>query len=622
MAINILDPKVYNRISAGEVVEKPASIVKEVVENSIDAGADVIRIEITGGGIKSIVVSDNGSGILKEDLKKAFIPHATSKIKDVEDLNKILTLGFRGEALASIASVCHVTLSSRTLDAETGYTISVDGGDFSEIKEIARNKGTTIEISDLFYNTPARAKFLRREKQEEGEITHIVQKFMLAHPEISFLYIVDGKQVYNTLGSDLPEIIYTIYGKEIYDNLIKIDHTEGDMTLRGFVVSPKVSKPNRTYQTLFVNSRYVENYMISSAVSGVYQPFLMKGKFPIYVLNLIVPEDSVDVNVHPSKREVKFETPNKIFGFVIRAIEKAVAGADHIATLDDYQEDFVAPKTEFNHIEISKLEPLSQTEGSSFRKSLDNPEYIGKPVEVSKVDVSEISSIVLDKEEIKKTSNFFFDQSEEKYTFDDHLNSKTPEKLFKESLKDQIKVKGVIFSTYIAVEFEDDLYLVDQHAAHERQLYDKLVSRVEKSEVVKQSLLMPFETKLNNKETEILNSSLGLLNDLGFEVCQKDDKLIISAIPLVLDGINLQDFVQDVLSDQEVFNKKSSEIIKDRLAQNACKHAIKAGDNLPLEDLADLIEKMKKGLLLCPHGRPVMVKITKKDLEKLFKRIV
>ena len=228
MKINVLDSKVFNRISAGEVVEKPASIVKEVVENSIDAKATSIKIEIVDGGIKKIVVSDNGTGIEKDDVALAFLPHATSKIKNVEDLDNIETLGFRGEALASIASVCHVTLSSRAKESEIGYIISIDGGEFGKIQEIARNRGTTIEISDLFYNTPVRAKFLRKPKSEEAEITHLVQRFMLAHPEIAFTYVVDGKQIYNTKSSELSDIIYTIYGKEVFENLIEVDYTEGD----------------------------------------------------------------------------------------------------------------------------------------------------------------------------------------------------------------------------------------------------------------------------------------------------------------------------------------------------------------------------------------------------------
>ena len=649
MKINLLDSKVYNRISAGEVVEKPASVVKEMVENSIDAGATKITVEILGGGIKKIIISDNGCGIDKEDVKLAFMPHATSKIKEVEDLDNILSLGFRGEALASIASVCHVFMSSRTADSDTGYCISIDGGEFSEVKEIARNKGTTLEVSDLFYNTPVRAKFLRKEKTEEGEITHLMQKFMLAHPEISFIYIVDGKQIYNTISGELSDIIYTIYGREVYDNLIKIDYSEGNISLKGYIVSPKLSKPNRTYQTLFVNGRYVENYLISSCIQGVYEPFLMKGKFPIYILDIILPANSVDVNIHPTKKEVKFENPNAIFGFIRRAIDNALAGSDRIATLDIFDEEPNEIKTRFDHIELSKIEPLSSTEGSSYRKSRDTElmnspieRVIAQPLSGEKIGEKEIDSstmpdfgmISLNKIDKSNSANLFFDQSRENYTFQQYKNDckeknlnnevkyENREKIFKNSLKEDLKIIGTVFNTYIIVEHFDSIYLIDQHAAHERQLYDKLITRVEKQAIVKQQLLMPYAIKVNEKEEELLENALPILEELGFDIEHKKQAFEISAIPLMLENIDLGEFIDCILRDGITWYKKSSEIIKDRLAQTACKHAIKGGDSISKEVIEDLVDNMKKGVLLCPHGRPIMVEVTKKDFEKLFKRIV
>lgn len=635
MKINVLDPKVFNRISAGEVVEKPASIVKELIENSIDAGADTISVEIEGGGINKIVVSDNGCGIEKDDLVTAFLPHATSKIKDVEDLNSIETLGFRGEALASIASVCHITLTSKTENEDVGYMISVDGGVFSQVKEISRNKGTTLDVRDLFYNTPVRAKFLRKPKTEEGEVTHLIQKYMLAHPEIAFSYIVDGRQVYNTMSTKLDDIIYTIYGREVYDNLVKVDYFEGEIGLKGYIASPKLTKPNRTYQTLFVNNRYVENMLVSQSIQGVFEPFLMKGKFPIYVLNLVIPAGSVDVNIHPTKKEVKFESPSFIFGFVHRAIENALAGVDHVATLNLYDEDPGEVLTQgFNSVEVSKLEPLSQTEGSSFRERRDNPELISISVEeivekkenkVEEVKVEtnlpDFDKISLDKRAEEKKTGFFFDQDEKRFSYAD-FKRESREKLFKSSIKDDIKVIGAVFNTYIAVELDESLYLIDQHAAHERQLYDKLVSRVDGQDVVKQTLLIPYEFNVNDKECEIVENAMPVLKELGFDIFENGNSFKISAIPLVLDGINLKSFVDDILSNGISWNKSSSEILKSRLAQNACKHAIKGGDSLPKDYLTDLVEQMKNGELLCPHGRPIMVEVTKKDFEKLFKRIV
>lgn len=638
MKINLLDSKVYNRISAGEVVEKPASVVKEMVENSIDAGATKITIDITSGGIKKIIISDNGCGIEKEDVKLAFMPHATSKIKNVEDLDNIMSLGFRGEALASIASVCHVFMSSRTAENETGYCISIDGGEFSEVKEIARNKGTTLEVSDLFYNTPVRAKFLRKEKTEEGEITHLIQKFMLAHPEISFTYIVDGKQIYNTISGELSDIIYTIYGREVYDNLIKIDYTEDEISLKGYIVSPKLSKPNRTYQTLFVNNRYVENYLVSTCIQGVYEPFLMKGKFPIYVLNILMPADSVDVNVHPTKKEVKFENPNAVFGFIRRALDNALAGSDRIATLDIFDENETPNEitTRFNHVEVSKIEPLSATEGSSYRTSRDTDlmnqsleSIISKSVSGEKIEEKDIkpniypdfSSISLNKPEGANSANLFFDQSGEKHPFDQYKHENR-EKIFKESLKEELKIVGTVFNTYIIVQHLDSIYLIDQHAAHERQLFDRLVKGTESQKVIKQSLLVPFNFKVNEKEKELIDNAKPILDDLGFDIVKHSDSFDVLSVPMILQDINLKEFIDSILMEGVTWYKKSSQIIKDRLAQSACKHAIKGGDAISMETIVDLVDNMKKGILLCPHGRPIMVEVTKKDFEKLFKRIV
>ena len=312
MAINVLSPRIYNRIAAGEVVEKPASVVKELVENSLDAGATKIRIEIEGGGIEKISIMDNGCGIAKEDLPLAFLPHATSKISSLDDLNGIETLGFRGEALASIASVARVELTTKQKGQDTGFKIEANGGEISKVSEVARLDGTTLTVRNLFYNTPVRAKFLRKPKIEESEITHLVEKFMLARPEIDFVYVVDGKEIYNHYSGTLEEVIYLLYGREIHSGLLPLNLEEKGISVTGFIVSPKYSKPNRTYQSLFVNNRFVENYMVSACVQGAFEGVLMKGRYPIYVIKLQVPFDRVDVNVHPNKREVKFDDNSQI----------------------------------------------------------------------------------------------------------------------------------------------------------------------------------------------------------------------------------------------------------------------------------------------------------------------
>lgn len=641
MKIKLLDSMVFNRIAAGEVVEKPASIVKELVENSIDAKATVISIEIEDGGKKKIVISDNGQGIEKDDLNNAFMPHATSKISKVEDLDTIHTLGFRGEALASIASVCHIYASSKTENDEVGHSIRIDGGLFSEVKEVARNKGTTIEASDLFYNAPVRAKFLRRSKIEESEITHLVEKFMLAHPEISFLYVVDGKQIYNTISSELSDIIYTIYGKEVYDNLIKIDAEEDGMRLSGFIISPKYSKVNRTNQTLFVNGRYVENYLVSSAVQGAFEPFLMKGRFPIYILSLTMPSDTVDVNIHPTKREVKFENPNRVFGFVRRQIENGLILANHIANFEvrvngieneTLESDTRAPENteSFAHVPVADIEPLPIKEGMSYRDNGPDEKiiYPKREVEIEtktvKQPLPDFMNITIEKTvPVNKIGGrIFFDQTESVHASEIEAGKMLENKFLTASVKDEMKILGTLFATYIVVEYADKAYFIDQHAAHERTLYDKLCKQVENSEVLKQPLLFPFELKTTEKERIKLIETVPVLEKLGFNLKESKLGFEISAVPLILSGIDLSKFFESVLADESIFDKSTSQIMKERLSQYACKHAIKAGDHISNDEIAYLIDAMRKGVLLCPHGRPIVLELEKRDFEKMFKRVL
>lgn len=641
MKIKLLDSMVFNRIAAGEVVEKPASIVKELVENSIDAKATVISIEIEDGGKKKIVISDNGQGIEKDDLNNAFMPHATSKISKVEDLDTIHTLGFRGEALASIASVCHIYASSKTENDEVGHSIRIDGGLFSEVNEVARNKGTTIEASDLFYNAPVRAKFLRRSKIEESEITHLVEKFMLAHPEISFLYVVDGKQIYNTISSELSDIIYTIYGKEVYDNLIKIDAEEDGMRLSGFIISPKYSKVNRTNQTLFVNGRYVENYLVSSAVQGAFEPFLMKGRFPIYILSLTMPSDTVDVNIHPTKREVKFENPNRVFGFVRRQIENGLILANHIANFEvrvngieneTLESDTRAPENteSFAHVPVADIEPLPSKEGISYRDNGPDEKivYPKREVEIEtktvKQPLPDFMNITIEKTvPVNKIGGrIFFDQTESVHASEIEAGKMLENKFLTASVKDEMKILGTLFATYIVVEYADKAYFIDQHAAHERTLYDKLCKQVENSEVLKQPLLFPFELKTTEKERIKLIETVPVLEKLGFNLKESKLGFEISAVPLILSGIDLSKFFESVLTDESIFDKSTSQIMKERLSQYACKHAIKAGDHISNDEIAYLIDAMRKGVLLCPHGRPIVLELEKRDFEKMFKRVL
>lgn len=648
MKINVLSPKIYNRIAAGEVVERPASVVKELVENSIDAGATKIKIEIKEGGIKEIVITDNGSGIDKDDLPLAFLPHSTSKIKEVDDLDTIATLGFRGEALASIASVSMVRLSTKTAEDESGYMIEANGGEISKVSEIAFSKGTSVQVRNLFYNTPVRAKFLKKPKSEEGEITNLVEKYMLAHPEISFEYYADEKCIYNSSIGSLKDIIYLIYGREVYESLLEVDLKSEGMEITGYISSPKVSKPNRTYQTLFVNGRYVINYQISASIQSAYESFLMKNRFPVYVLNIKMPLDKVDVNVHPNKKEVKFQESGKVFIMVRRAVEKALIGANLIADFSSEDKDFSKfsiendeePRRTGFDTELG-LGKMKHNEGRSFSVKVDffDDEKLVSPKELKDkgidiINMPNFSSIKSDDKKKNKPGGYiFFDQEPKRLLEEVDLTEEPPKKEEKVSFDEKeketfleddadIKIVGVVFKTYILTECGDSVYVIDQHAMHERQLYDKLKKQIDENGLIKQDLLFPFEFSLQFEDAEKFADKMENLKEIGFEVEEFGQDFKITSVPFLLSNISLQKFVDDILADETIGEKKASAFVNEKLCQTACKHAIRAGDSVTKDEISYLIKEMKKGVLLCPHGRPIIVKITKKDFEKMFKRVL
>ena len=622
--INILDKIVSNRISAGEVVEKPASVVKELIENSIDAGADKIVIEIEEGGIKSISILDNGSGIEKDDIKLAFMPHATSKIKNVEDLDNIGTLGFRGEALASIASVAQVEVISKTKASELGSSIKIDGGEFGEIGEVAMNTGTQIVVKNLFYNTPARRKFLRKPKTEEGEITDLVEKIILANPTLQIRYVIDGKIKYNTTGSGLYANIYTIYGRETVENIIEINFEREGYKLTGYIGKPEISKANRTYQTLIVNGRVVRSAFISNAIQEVYQNFLMKNKFPFFVLNLTLPLDSVDVNVHPSKMEVKFENLGFIRTLFTNAVYYALVNANYTRSVveEEKNEEEKAISTTNSFVEkrepLNNLPNISEDEGISYLASKEN--MFGQDEKLKEVSLNYEESML---HEIESNS-------EESRLTDYILNTnhKNPYvvKEFQEIIEDAMpkaKIIGVIFKTYILVEKENNLYMIDQHAAHERALYDKFSASVKNENVLKQGLITPYHLKLNSLEYDFFKRNFDVLSSVGFDVVDKGDNQIeITAIPYVLPIEKLAEYIDYFISNLQDYSSKASDYFKSGLMQHACKMAVKSGQVLSLNEIETLIDEMEKHVLLCPHGRPILIKITKSQIEKWFKRIV
>ncbi len=610
MGINILPEDVFNKISAGEVVERPASIVKELVENSIDAGATKISIEVFDGGLREIIITDNGSGIEPEDIEKAFMPHATSKIQKSEDLENIASLGFRGEALASITAVSQVEMITKTENHDFGVQISYSGGKFQEKNEIGAANGTKIVVKNLFFNTPARLKFMKKPKSEEGEVTHLLSRLILANPSVSFRYSADGKIIYNTFGNGLAEALYIVYGKDVYDNLIEINSESGDMSIRGYIARPTFAKPNRTYGTLFVNGRLVNNYMIFSAITDALEGFIMKGKFPLFALNLNLPFEDVDVNVHPSKQEVKFANPGKIYGFVSNAIYKAVSNVNFIQNITNEEKD-VQPVEE---VKEENLSTLSKDEGSSFsyimniiNKSSNGDKFANQPSKLVEIAIEE-------NEKIKPEESV----SQQNFATSLPVNEQTKV----EEVFNHFEIIGVIFNTYIILQKGEFVYFIDQHAAHERQLYDKIMSSVEQNEVTTQSLFMPIEIGINEKESSFLTENQEKFKNFGFNFTIFDNVLKIVAIPYIISNMNIKDFFDSVFAEIDSFANKPLSYINERFTQLACKSAVKAGNVLSKQEISILLDRFAQNghVLLCPHGRPIVLQLSRNEIEKMFKR--
>ncbi len=598
--INMLSPMVFNRIAAGEVVEKPCSVVKELVENSIDSGATSISVSVERGGLGKIEVTDNGSGIEFDDLKNALLAHATSKISKLEDLDNIGTLGFRGEALSSIASVSEIEIISKTSDCEFGGKIKCLFGHMEELTQIASIDGTRISVKNLFHNVPARLKFVRKDKTEENDITNYMARLILANPHISFSYVADGKQVYKHKASYLKTAICDIYGEEIGKDLIEVNQTRGNMTLHGYISRPEIAKANRTYQTLIINGRYVINYMISSAISNVYEDYLMKGKFPLYVLCLDLPHDEVDVNVHPSKLEVKFENSGAIFSLFSDACFHALHETNFTTTPASPIEEIETDNfIKFSAPTVDRV-TLGVNEGVSFQNEEKPDENI-----TFNSKTSLLSEIIL--KQVQGEDKSLYKQDE----------------LFR--VEEPTRILCTLFDTYILLQKGDDIYLVDQHAAHERLNYDKLKQRLETMTNISQSLVLPVIINVNNQEDNFLQENQQVFEQIGFKIeeygkcCYR-----VFEIPFVLAGKDINEYFQDVFKNLNTFVNKPLDFIKDDLCQKACKSSVKAGNKLSNEEIKILIDSLatNKSTLLCPHGRPIIVKLTRTDIEKWFKRIV
>lgn len=606
--IHVLKPQVANQIAAGEVVERPASVVKELVENALDAGATAITVRIENGGMRSITVIDDGCGIAREDCRNAFLRHATSKIESAEDLSHVLTLGFRGEALASIASVARVTMTTRPKDAEIGTRLCIDNGTILSEEDAPCVYGTTFLVEELFASVPARLKFLKSARTEAGYIGDYLGKMILARPEVSFRYESDGKTVYETYGDgDLYNAIFCVYGKTVSDKLVPVSYDNGYMKITGFLGLPEISRNNRSFQTIFINGRSIRSNAVSAAVAQAYDTRLMIGRFPFFVLNLYLAPQEVDVNVHPTKAEVRFSDENRVFTNVSAAAKLALQStAQHIEQAFDNvlpkQPAMPQPSIPSESIENRPridFHAISDRDRSSFsyRDSGYNMFHASG-------SVGTVKSYQISRPEPSKD-----------------MQKPVEQPLFQD---EPIQILGCAFLTYWIVTRGDQLFLIDQHAAHERKLYEGLVSRT--IEQTSQQLLVAREVSLTPSEMEIWNDHQSECIELGFGLSRSGAlTLSMSAVP-VLNGTTLNEtYLHAVLAILDEQGKSPrEELLKERLMQTSCKHAIKGGEPVEESEIRELLHAFLNGSipLTCPHGRPVVVRITKTELEKMFRRIV
>lgn len=597
--IKILDSITANQIAAGEVVERPASVVKELCENSLDAGASIISVQIRNGGISLIEVIDNGSGIDKDELGLAFYRHATSKLNTVEDFSTIMTMGFRGEALASIASVSKVTMRSRRVMAEKGYYIIVEGGEIISDGPASSNEGTSVTVESLFYNTPARYKFLKKDTTETSYIADIVERFILSRPDVSFRLICDGKETLHSPGNnDLKSAIFAVYGKEITSALVPIQYTQAGVDISGYAGMPSVSRKNRQHQSFFVNGRYIKSPTLSSAVEEGYKTLLMKGQFAFCVLNIGVDPAQTDVNVHPQKTQIKFRNESEVFKYVVHAIREAIESKITIPEIAD--KETVAAEIPYKYNDKNNDIQTNNSVGSY-------PSFISNNQSIKLSDACDT----------ERSLGAYANQQQD-------LFPNTNEQMLIPDIA-EMKFSGTIFDTYLIFESENNCVLVDQHAAHERILFEELVTRHADKKVVRQQLLVPEIIEFPYSAAQKTEEHFDLLSEIGFE-CERfgPGTIILRSAPLGTELLNPVEGLKSVVDMLDKVSLTSEQGISDMFYSMACKAAVKAHDKLKPDEISTLITRLKESgrNTHCPHGRPLSIKVSKYEIEKWFKRVV
>lgn len=605
--IHVLDEATINKIAAGEVIERPASIVKELVENSIDAGAAAVSIDIQEGGKAYINVSDNGCGILKEDIEHVFFRHATSKIKSDLDLQKgIFTLGFRGEAMASIAAVSEVELKTKAEEDSAGSQVIIKGGRLIETKDIGYPTGTSVTVRNLFFNTPARLKFLKSDTAEQGAIVDIVEKLALTNTGISIKLTVNNKVVLHTPGNgDLLSVILCIYGKNTAKAMLPLLHSNDIISIEGYIGKPEIAKGNSTYMTFSINKRFIKNRMMAEAMKQAYKTLLMNNRYPFSVINIDIKTDMIDVNVHPTKQEIKFSDERAIFNTLYLAVKNCLNNNRLVfESFDTEHEVQAAPAQEYAN-------NRSEAAASIFESS--------KAYEPLKQKYDQLS---FEKEEstAPKIEGF-----REQYSFDRKAEAVELQKEALQKPGTPISIIGQLFRTYVLGQQEDTFYLIDQHAAHERIMFEYIKEKYNTKSISMQALMMPIIIELSPAEKLLYTENSLIFQNLGFEIeWFGESTLAIRAIPIIMGEPCTGEFFSNILDSLKEPGGNVSSPLERIIISMACKNAIKAGDGITPEETRELIDRLMKTSqpYTCPHGRPTIITMSKYELEKKFKRII
>lgn len=626
--ITLLNQETIDKIAAGEVVERPCSVVKELVENAIDAGASAITVEIKEGGISFIRITDNGCGIEREQVPLAFLRHSTSKIRNVEDLMCVKSLGFRGEALSSIAAIARVELITKTYDNLTGTRYVIEGSKELANEEVGAPEGTTFLVRDIFYNTPARKKFLKSAQTEGAYISDMVEKLALSHPEISFKFINNNQTKLHTSGNgNEKDLIYHIYGRDIAASVLELKHECEFFKVHGYIGKPIITRGNRNYENYFINGRYIKSNLLSKAIEEAYKNFLMQHQYPFTVLYFEFFGESLDVNVHPTKMELRFDNNTEVYKELCDAVFEKLSHKEMIPEVPLEEEK---PSKKIVHEYNEPIpEPFETRRLNDILRKVDYSPYKetsdGRVVKVSEAPSFSKPENVTKSEPVAE--NFLGTISEEvNLKYDNISLQDISDDFLTKDAKKKHKIIGQLFDTYWLIEYEDKLFIIDQHAAHEKVLYERTMNRLKDKEFTSQTISPPIVMSLDANEVEMLNRHKEQIERMGYVVEPFGGKeYMISAIPDNLFNVDMKDLFIEMLDDfSNISGKETPELILEKVASMSCKAAVKGNDKLSLQEIDSLVEEL---LTLdnpynCPHGRPTIISMTKYEIEKKFKRIV